>query len=354
MLGIPKTYKFKRCSFYELENLFKSKNADLYQYILYDEEDHYEHTEIRKGQRFIIYKNNQIIGYLGLIPFSKMIGDAEKRYKNYIKSRGKSKYNLEKETALYNKTEFYKYRNRFIKPTHNTLYITVLEIFPKFRSINTIKVVFNYIKQYCIENNFDLIICNAKDESVARLYQLAGFKSFNPYEYNPLMYLNINQKNYYEVTEKLKNKYKKNLFENMKDTKKLYEHIMSSVAKEVKKTLNENEYWDEPLRDDKEVDIQGDTEQWEDAVDDYLWSNTDNSADSDTVLSLFASLVYLNQLDDEEIKEVAKSVMEQIADDEDYDTPPVDEVFIESVAEKLKDDASDWCAEVIRNWKLNQ
>lgn len=32
--------------------------------------------------------------------------------------------------------------------------------------------------------------------------------------------------------------------------KQLYENIMTSVAKEVKKALNENEYWDEPFRDD--------------------------------------------------------------------------------------------------------
>ena len=37
--------------------------------------------------------------------------------------------------------------------------------------------------------------------------------------------------------------------------KQLYENIMTSVAKEVKKALNENEYWDEPYRDDDDDDF---------------------------------------------------------------------------------------------------
>ena len=144
------------------------------------------------------------------------------------------------------------------------------------------------------------------------------------------------------------NKYKK-LFENMKDNKTLYNKIMESVAKEVKKAINESEY-----DSNGEIDIQTDTERWCEIVDEYLWENTDNAAVADVVLALFSTLVYLDQLDDEEVKVIAERIMKQIDEDEDFDNPPVDEVFFEAVAEKLQDEASDWCAEVIRNWKLNQ
>lgn len=46
--------------------------------------------------------------------------------------------------------------------------------------------------------------------------------------------------------------------------------------------------------------------------------------------------------------------MEQIDDDGEFDNPPVDEAFFEAVAGRIKDNAEDWCADVIRDWKLNQ
>lgn len=134
----------------------------------------------------------------------------------------------------------------------------------------------------------------------------------------------------------------------MKNTKKLYEHIMTSVAKEVKKAINEGEDYNE------EIDIQGDTERWCDVIDEYLWDQIGGSADANTVLALFSTLVYLDQLDDEEVKDIAEAIMEQIDNDEEFDNPPVDEVFFEAVAEKIKDSAEDWCADVVRDWKLNQ
>ena len=132
----------------------------------------------------------------------------------------------------------------------------------------------------------------------------------------------------------------------MKNNKVLYNKIMESVSKEVKKALNESEY-----DSNGEIDIQTDTKRWCEAVSEYLWDHTDNTADPVETLGLFATLVYLDQLDDEEIKQVAESIMNQV--DVDYDTPPVDEVFFEAVAEKLKDEASDWCAEIVKDWKLN-
>jgi hypothetical protein len=35
----------------------------------------------------------------------------------------------------------------------------------------------------------------------------------------------------------------------------MYDDLMKKIALVVKKSLNENEYWDEPARDDDEVDI---------------------------------------------------------------------------------------------------
>lgn len=380
MQGIPKTYKFKKCDFNEFSNVLKSKNAELTDTLVNSVSDAFPRLELKKGLKLLIYKNNKVIGYLGFIPYKKLIGDLEKYYKAYIKKHPEQiKYkdininNLEfneflkaldwqaKEndfdaTKIKNLLNRYISLNKWIKPSHNTLYVTALEIFDEFRSINTIKVVFNYIKQLCIKNHFDFVVCHAKDKKVARVYQMGGFKPFMPFDCkdmewlneNPPMFLNINQTDYYEVTEKLKNKYKKNLFENMKDTKKLYEHIMTSVAKEVKKAINEGEDYNE------EIDIQGDTERWCDVIDEYLWNQIGGSADANTVLALFSTLVYLDQLDDEEVKDIAEAIMEQIDNDEEFDNPPVDEVFFEAVAEKIKDSAEDWCADVVRDWKLNQ
>ena len=388
MQGIPKTYKFKKCDFNEFSNVLKSKNAELSNSLVNSISDVFPRLELRKGLKLLIYKNNKIIGYLCLIPFKKMISDLEKYYKEYIKKHPEQiKYKNADLDNLVNNLEFDEILkviefqakksdfpaskindllhqhinlNKWIKPSHKTLYVSALEIFDEFRSFNTIKVVFNYIKQICIKNNYDFVVCHAKDQKVARVYQMGGFKPFIPFNYqdtvlqmlnqNPPMFLNINDKDYYEVTEKLKNKYKKNLFETMKNTKQLYEHILSSVAKEVKKALNESEY-----NSDGEIDAQSDTERWCDIIDEYLWDHiTGIQSNASETLGLFATLVYLDQLDDEEIKEITERIMEQIDEDEDYDNPPVDEVFFEAVAERIKDSAEDWCADVIRDWKLNQ
>ena len=390
MQGIPKTYKFKKCDFNEFSNVLKSKNAELTNALVDSISDTFPRLELRKGLKLLIYKNNKIIGYLGLIPFKKMISDLEKYYKEYIKKHPEQiKYknvdNLEFDEIL-KFTEFQTKEsdfpaskinsllqqniglNKWIKPSHKTLYVSALEIFDEFRSFNTIKVVFNYIKKICIENKYDFVVCHAKDYKVARVYQMGGFKPFIPFtcqdsfsqrlNQNPPIFLNINDKDYYEVTEKLKNKYKKNLFENMKNTKKLYETIMASVAKQVKKTLNEGEYRnDYSSREDYEdegLDIQADTEQWCEIVKDYLYDHiTGIQSNSDETLSLFATLVYLDQLANDEIAEIAERIMEEIDQNDIYENPPIDEVFIEPVAEYLKDNASDWCADVINEWKLN-
>lgn len=133
----------------------------------------------------------------------------------------------------------------------------------------------------------------------------------------------------------------------MKNTKKLYEAIMASVAKQVKKAINEGEY-----NENVDFNIQSDTEKWCNIIDEYLWNRS--SIDADTTLGLFATLVYIDQLADEEVKDIAGCIMEQIDNDGEFNNPPVDEAFFEAVAERLRDSAEDWCADVIRDWKLNQ
>lgn len=349
MQGIPKTYNFQRCTdAKEFCNMMKQNNIELLKYI-----NLFSWYEFQSGEMFVIYKNDIRIGYLCLSDIRSVINtlyryiDTMKDEEDiHIKTHGKDQF--DKSINLANKhIKLFEHAMQYTNASH-MLDIGLLEIIKEHRSFNTIKVVFNFIKEYCIKHKFDFAFCGAKNEAVARLYRIGGFKYIPDTDNYICMYLAINQKDFYEVTEKLKNKYKKNLFENMKNTKKLYEHIMTSVAKEVKKAINEGEDYNE------EIDIQGDTERWCDVIDEYLWNQIGGSADANTVLALFSTLVYLDQLDDEEVKDIAEAIMEQIDNDEEFDNPPVDEVFFEAVAEKIKDSAEDWCADVVRDWKLNQ
>ena len=390
MQGIPKTYKFKKCDFNEFSNVLKSKNAELTNTLVDSISDAFPRLELRKGLKLLIYKNNKIIGYLGLIPFKKMISDLEKYYKEYIKKHPKQiKYknvyldNLEFDEFLKvmefqtKESDFPASKinsllqqniglNKWIKPSHKTLYVSALEIFDEFRSFNTIKVVFNYIKKICIENKYDFVVCHAKDYKVARVYQMGGFKPFVPFNcqdsflqrlnQNPPMFLNINDKDYYEVTEKLKNKYKKTLFENMKNTKKLYETIMASVAKQVKKTLNEGEYRnDYSSREDYEdegLDVQGDIEAWIDGIEEFLNDNIS----SEHTLPLLATVVGWNELHDEELSSLAESIMLYVEKYGDTELPPFDEVFIDQVTVELFKNGGiidDWMADVVNENKID-
>ena len=170
------------------------------------------------------------------------------------------------------------------------------------------------------------------------------------------MFLNINDKDYYEVTEKLKNKYKKNLFENMKNTKKLYETIMASVAKQVKKTLNESEYRnDYSSREDYEaegLDVQGDIEAWIDGIKYFLNDNIS----SEHTLPLLSTVVGWNELHDEELSGLTESIMLYVEKYGDTELPPFDEVFIDSVTVELFKNGGiidDWMADVVNENKID-
>ena len=172
---------------------------------------------------------------------------------------------------------------------------------------------------------------------------------------NPPMFLNINQKDFYEVTERLKNKYKKNLFENMKNTKKLYETIMTSVAKQVKKAINEGEYRNDYSSreeyEDEGLDVQGDTERWIDGIKYFLNENIS----SEHTLSILATVMAWNELHDEEIRGLAESIMVYVEKYSDEELPPFDEVFIGPVTVELFNNGiiDDWMADVVNENKID-
>ena len=205
-----------------------------------------------------------------------------------------------------------------------------------------------------------MILCVAKDRIVKRLYNMAGFYDLfdnlpSTMKYNFPMAMLVNDMNYYEVTEKLKNKNKKNLFENMKDTKKLYESIMFSVAKQVKKAINEGEYRnDYSSREDYEdegLDVQADTGAWIDGIKYFLNDNIS----SEHTLPLFATVEGWSQLHQEEQRGLAESIMLYVEKYGDEELPPFDEVFIDPVTAELFDNGiiDDWMADVVSENKID-
>jgi len=95
----------------------------------------------------------------------------------------------------------------------------------------------------------------------------------------------------------------------MKDNKKLYESVMASVAKVVKKAINEeyrNDYSTTAEEYEEEgMDVQGDCQEWCDAIRDFLYDNLD----SEHTLPLYATLMAIHQISEEEVKGVAEAVM---------------------------------------------
>ena len=141
----------------------------------------------------------------------------------------------------------------------------------------------------------------------------------------------------------------------MKDTKKLYETIMASVAKQVKKTLNEGEYRnDYSSREDYEdegLDVQDDIEAWTDGITYFLNDNIS----SEHTLPLLATVVGWNELHDEELSGLAESIMLYVEKYGDTELPPFDEVFITPVAVELFKNGiiDDWMADVVNENKID-
>ena len=142
----------------------------------------------------------------------------------------------------------------------------------------------------------------------------------------------------------------------MKNTKKLYETIMASVAKQVKKTLNEGEYRnDYSSREDYEdegLDVQDDIEAWIDGIKYFLNDNIN----SEHTLPLLASVVGWNELHDEELSSLAESIMLYVEKYGDIELPPFDEVFIESVTVELFKNGGiidDWMADVVNENRID-
>ena len=142
----------------------------------------------------------------------------------------------------------------------------------------------------------------------------------------------------------------------MKNTKKLYETIMASVAKQVKKSLNEGEYRnDYSSREDYEdegLDVQDDIEAWVDGIKEFLNDNIS----SEHTLPLLATVIGWNKLHDEELSGLAESIMLYVEKYGDTELPPFDEVFIESVTVELFKSGGiigDWMADVVDENKID-
>lgn len=121
----------------------------------------------------------------------------------------------------------------------------------------------------------------------------------------------------------------------MKDNKKLYESIMSHVAKEVKKAINEeyrNDYSTTRDEDDEGLDVQGDTERWIEAIRQFL----DQHRDSDQTLNLYVTLLpAYDSVDIYDATHLAEILMLAVLKDGGFSVPPFDEVFIDSIASEI-------------------
>ena len=142
----------------------------------------------------------------------------------------------------------------------------------------------------------------------------------------------------------------------MKDTKKLYESIMSHVAKEVKKAINEdyrNDYSTTSEEYEEEgMDVQGDCQEWCDAIHDFLYDNLD----SEHTLPLYVTLQAVHQLHNEEVRGIAEAIMLYVQKHGEFpNLPPFDEVFLEYITSTLinEDWADDWCADVAQEHMID-
>ena len=142
----------------------------------------------------------------------------------------------------------------------------------------------------------------------------------------------------------------------MKNTKKLYETIMASVAKQVKKAINEGEYRNDYSSreeyEDEGLDVQGDTEAWIDGIKYFL---NDNISTEHT-LPLLATVIGWNELHDEELRGLAEAIMGYTEKYGDTELPPFDEVFITPVAVELFKNGGvidDWMVDVINENKID-
>lgn len=142
----------------------------------------------------------------------------------------------------------------------------------------------------------------------------------------------------------------------MKNTKKLYETIMATVAKQVKKAINEGEYRNDysSTREDYEnegLDVQGDTEAWIDGIKEFLNSNIN----SEHTLPLLATIIAWNELHNEELRGLAESIMLYVEKYSDEELPPFDDVFIDPVTNELFNNAiiDDWMADVVNENRID-
>ncbi len=141
----------------------------------------------------------------------------------------------------------------------------------------------------------------------------------------------------------------------MKNTKKLYETIMTSVAKQVKKAINEGEYRNDYSSkedyEDEGLNVQDDTEAWIEGIKEFLYSNIN----SEHTLSLLATVIGWNELHDEELQGLAESIMVYVEKYSDDELPSFDEVFINPITVELFKNGiiDDWMADVVNKNKID-
>ena len=116
--------------------------------------------------------------------------------------------------------------------------------------------------------------------------------------------------------------------------KSVYNEIMEKLSVIVKQSLKENEYWDEPFRDDEQldvVDIQGDTEKWINCLKVFFEDIYD---DPTLTLKFYVTIKQLDMNDTEQLENFVWTLM-PIAT-KYVNCPPVDEVFVQSIIDEIK------------------
>ena len=137
-----------------------------------------------------------------------------------------------------------------------------------------------------------------------------------------------------ELTDKLYDYCVKNYAQDISEKQSVYNNIMEKLSTIVKQSLKENEYWDEPFRDDEQldvVDIQGDTEKWVNCLKAFFEDIYD---DPTLTLKFYVTIKQLDMNDNEQLENFVWTIM-PIAT-KYVNCPPVDEVFVQSIIDEIK------------------
>ena len=130
---------------------------------------------------------------------------------------------------------------------------------------------------------------------------------------------------------------------------------MVSVAKQVKKAINEGEYRNDYSSreeyEDEGLDVQGDTEEWISGIKHFMEENKE----SEHTLPLLATIINFENYDEDERGQIiAEALMLYVKKYSNENLPPFDEVFIDSVAWEVDSEwMEDWKQDVIDNYTID-